>query len=87
MLSGLSYPGDNACPDLTNFVAEHVDYHCATCSERNKDPTQDGVCQRAQTRDYLCAGLRYGAKSLSRPRIAAMKQTPLCSVTVPVQPS
>ena len=30
---------------------------------------------------------RYGCKSLSAPRTAAMKQTPLRSITAPVQPS
>ncbi len=36
---------------------------------------------------YSLGFARYGARSLSPPRTAAMKQTPLCSVTAPVQPS
>ena len=36
---------------------------------------------------YSLGVARYGPKSLSPPRTAAMKQTPLCSVTAPVQPS
>ncbi len=39
------------------------------------------------TEPIYCFSARYGAKSFSRPRSAAMKHTPLCSVTAPVQPS
>src|SRR5213075_2655201 len=36
---------------------------------------------------YSLGFAMYGSKSLSLPRTAAMKQTPLCSDTAPVQPS
>jgi hypothetical protein len=36
---------------------------------------------------YCFGPERYGSKSFSRPCNAAMKQTPLCSVTAPIHPS
>src|SRR5215470_12545186 len=47
----------------------------------------DHALAKNHERDYCLGPERYGARSLSRPLSTAMKQTPLCSVTAPTQPS